>query len=69
VDKKRLFTLEPRDMVITIHQKPERVLKLGTTALVQPINFLPNTGLVRTYGLAPVDLSKAALKVESVRDE
>jgi hypothetical protein len=56
-------------MVITIHQKQERVLKLGTTVLGQPINSLLNTGLVRTYGLAPVDLNKAALKVESVRDE
>jgi hypothetical protein len=69
VGKKRSFTLEPRDMDITIHPKQGRVLKLDTTALVQPINFLPSTGLVKIYGLAPVDLNKVALKVESVRDE
>jgi len=67
--KKRLFTLEPRGMVITIAQKPVSPLRLDTIALVLPTNCRLSIGPVRISGLVLEAPRHLALRVESVRDE
>jgi hypothetical protein len=42
-------------MVITILLPLEKVLKLGTDVALPKINYLLDTGLVKTYGLVKVE--------------
>jgi len=67
MDRKRSSTLEPKDMVITIVQKPANHSRHVITVALPPINYPLNTGPVRIFGLALVVPKHPAPRVGSVR--
>jgi hypothetical protein len=67
--KKRLFTLEPKDMDITIAQKPVSPSRHVIIAMVPLTSYQLDTGLVRISGLAQEALRRLALRAGSARDE